>query len=173
MFKKVFEKYNIDKSKIPNPFSLDSLKTFCKNLVSMKGNPSKIALSLALGIFVGVMMPMGFQVIIVVPLALVLNLNLLIALTATLISNPLTVLPLYFIIIQVGEFLTQINISWEKIEMVIEHPGMKNFLNLGYESLIVFFSGSITLGLATSTAIYFITLKIIRNHRLKNQLECE
>lgn len=162
---KLLEKYKIDKSKLVNPFSWSSIKQFCKNLISMQGNPSKIALSLALGIFIGVMMPVGMQMAVAIPLAMLFNVNIIITVTATFITNPFTIIPLYYAIIKIGEFLTQIKISWVKIEAIIKNPEMKNFLALGYESLIVFFTGSFTLGLITSVFLYLITLRLIKNYR--------
>jgi len=162
---KLFKKYNIDKSKLVNPFSWKSVKVFFSSLVLMKGKPSKIALSMALGIFIGLMMPVGFQTVIALPLALFFNLNILVTLTATLVTNPLTIVPLYFAIIRTGEFITQIKISGKKIDAVIKNPGLENFINLGYESLIVFFSGSFTFGVISSFIVYFITLKLIQKYR--------
>lgn len=164
----IFEKYNVDKSKLVNPFSWNSIKSFCNNLLSLKGKPTKIAMSLALGIFIGIFMPMGFQLIFIIPLTMFFNLNVIIASTATFITNPITVLPIYFAIIKTGEFITQIKISWGKIEHLIKHPDFGNFVNLGYESLVVFFTGSLILGLLTALIIYFTTLKMIQRNRLKS-----
>lgn len=169
----LLKKYKIDKSKLVNPLSISSVKEFCKNLVSMKGKPSKIAFGLALGIFIGILIPVGFQMLIAIPLAVFFNVNIIVTVTATFITNPVTVVPLYFAIIKIGEFITQIKISWKKIEMLIENPDFDHLVSLGSESLIVFFSGSFILGILISTAIYFITLKLICRYRSKNQLECE
>ena len=158
----------MDKSKLVNPFSWKSIKEFYKNLVSLKGKPSRIAMSMAIGIFFGIFMPVGFQLIFTVPICVYFNLNVIVASTATFVTNPLTVLPLYVGIVKLGEFLTQIHISWFKFEKLIDNPTIDNLLNLGADSLIVFFSGSLFTGTISAILIYLITLKLIKNYRLKN-----
>jgi len=67
-------------------------------------NRRNVARGVALGLFVGFIVPLG-QIVLAALLAATVRGNLLIAAAATLITNPLTFPPIYYAAFQTGSFL--------------------------------------------------------------------
>lgn len=140
---------------------------YFKYLVSFDLPASKISFSLAIGIFIGITIPMGLQTILVIPAALLFRCNLPIALSATLISNPFTIIPIYATAAFIGEQFTGIKISMSKISKVIHNPSVHNLWNLGYNTLGILLLGTLVMGVVLSLAIYYASLSLILKHRAK------
>ncbi len=152
--------------------SKDKLKHYFHKVISLKTTSSSIALSIALGVFVGFFMPIGLQTVVVVPLALFFQCNIILAAGATLVSNPVTVLPIYYVAIQIGNFLTGIDISWDYIRDIVLNPSMERFLTVGAEGAAVFFTGSFVLGIVFAIPVYLLSDKIICYYRHRRELKC-
>ncbi len=142
-------------------FNTLSLRYYFEKLIHLKHSPSKIALSIAIGIFFGLVLPMGLQTFVAVPIALMLGCNMLLTITATLISNPVTILPIYYVAIKIGKYITNINLSWETVSKTVSHPSFENLLLLSKDGLLVLFTGTFVLATVISSIVYFITLKVI------------
>jgi hypothetical protein len=69
-------------------------------------NRRAVALGLAVGVFIGFIIPMGLQAPIAAAFAVWLRGNLAAAVLSTLVTNPFTVAPVYFAAYRVGAFLT-------------------------------------------------------------------
>lgn len=69
-------------------------------------NRRTVALGLAVGVFIGFIIPMGFQAPIAAAFAVWLRGNLAAAILSTLVTNPFTVAPVYFAAYRLGAFLT-------------------------------------------------------------------
>ena len=151
-------------------FNTLSLKYYFEKILHLKYTPSKIALSIAIGIFLGLVLPMGFQTFVAVPIALMLGCNMLLTVAATLISNPITILPIYYVAIKIGQFITNISLSWDTISQTISHPSLEKILLLSKDGLIVLFTGTFVLATIISLIVYFITLKVIVTHRKRHNL---
>lgn len=67
-------------------------------------NRRSIARAVALGIFAGLILPMG-QIVLAVVLAASVRANILIASAATLVTNPLTFAPIYYAAYRTGSYL--------------------------------------------------------------------
>lgn len=68
-------------------------------------DPESLARGLGLGLFVGFLPSIGFQIILAFLLAGILNANRIIAMAGTLISNPLTALPLSAFSLWLGDWI--------------------------------------------------------------------
>ncbi len=71
-------------------------KYFIRPLVSSRNPPWFDARAVAIGLFIGLGVPLGAQMIFLGLLRLVLRFNSLLAFTCTWINNPLSVIPLYY-----------------------------------------------------------------------------
>lgn len=131
-------------------------------------HPKTTALSISIGIFVGIAVPMGFQVWAMALLLLVVRYNLMIASLVSLISNPLTVLPIYFVVISIGEYVIGVNFPWDIFYDFIDDPGIEKILEFGEQGIAVFFTGSILIALVISIPTYFVSLKTITALHKKN-----
>ena len=67
--------------------------------------PEPTARGLAIGLFMGIFIPLG-QIVFAAVAAIALRVNLPIALAGTLISNPFTTLGIYYLSYRIGEFIT-------------------------------------------------------------------
>lgn len=142
-------------------FKKDKLEYYLHKLITLNASPSKIAFSVAIGIFIGLLIPMGLQTIFVIPLAMATGSNVVIAYAATLISNPFTIIPIYYISIKIGVYFTKINFSWNEFNSVINNPTYSNIMKLGTDGVIVFFAGSFLQAIIFSALFYLITVKTI------------
>ncbi|KAB2839898.1 MAG: DUF2062 domain-containing protein [Melioribacteraceae bacterium] len=151
-------------------FKKDKLKYYLHKLVTLDAAPSKIAFSVAVGIFIGLLIPMGLQTIFVIPLAMATGSNVIIAYAATLISNPFTIIPIYYIAIKIGIYFTKINFTWNEFSAVINNPTYSNIVKLGTEGVIVFFTGSFLQAVIISALFYIISVKTIIYLRKRNKI---
>ncbi len=132
-------------------------------------HPKTTALSIAIGLFIGIAIPMGFQVWAMAALLLIFHYNLVIASFVSLISNPFTILPIYYVILSLGEFILGVNFPWELFYNFLEEPGMDKILAFGTRGISVFFTGSIVIAVLVAVPSYFIAIKAItRMHDRKN-----
>jgi uncharacterized protein (DUF2062 family) len=69
-------------------------------------NRHTVALGLAVGVFIGFLIPMGLQAPVAALLAVWLRGNLAAAILSTLVTNPFTVAPIYFAAYKLGSFVT-------------------------------------------------------------------
>lgn len=146
---------------IKSSFSKEKIKHFLHKLVTLDASPSRIAISAAFGVFIGLLLPIGLQTIVILPLATLFGFNIVLALTASLISNPITMIPLYYTAVKIGEFITGISISWNRFEILFEDPSWSNLFSLGNDGLAVFFSGSFLMGLTAAILTYFLILFLV------------
>jgi len=162
----------VELGKLKHIFNKEKLKRFIKKILLINAEPWRIALSVAIGIFIGLFIPVGFQTIITIPLALFLQCNLFLATTATLISNPLTVVPLYYLNIKIGSFFTSIQISTDEFINLTSNFSFDSFQKLGADLLIVFFTGSFVEGLVAGILSYFIVLQSVKFYRKSKYHNC-
>ncbi len=160
----------ISLSNLKDFFNKEKLKNYVRRVLTLKSKPSKIALSIALGVFIGLLIPIGLQTFVVVPIGLLLGCNVILATAATLVSNPVTMFPIYYAAFKVGEIVTQIEISWNAIYNIINKPNIDNILALGTEGVIVFFSGGFVMGAITAALAYFLSLKAILAYRKRKNI---
>ncbi len=160
----------ISLSNIKDFFKKEKLKDYARRVLTLKSKPSKIALSIALGVFIGLLIPIGLQTFVVVPLGLMLGCNVILATAATLISNPVTMFPIYYVAFKVGEVVTRIEISWEAFYNIIDKPNIDNIVTLGTDGIIVFFSGGFVMGAIAGSIAYYFSLKAILAYRKRKNI---
>ena len=149
----------------------DKVKNYFSKLIRFKVESWKIALSLALGVFIGLLIPVGLQTVVVVPVAVLLKCNIFIATSATLISNPVTFVPLYYLYFKVGEFLTSIEISEAQLNALISSPTFDGIRNIGEDTIILFFSGSFPVSVLLGAVTYWLSLVLVKYYRRKKGIQ--
>lgn len=134
-----------------------------RNIVYATDSPRKVALSFAIGTFIGVSPFLGLHTIIILAVAWILRLNKVVALTAAYITNPLTLIPIYTFCIWLGAVIlgvdiTAVKINWDEFTMAMLFSELK---------LIVapFFLGTTILGGIGAIASYYpVKLAVIKAH---------
>ena len=143
-----------------------------------KDPPHKIALGLALGIFIGFLPIMGIQMATVSILAIPLRANLKAALVGVWISNPFTFIPLYYANYLFGRlFVPSTAVTWEEFSGVISHASewnwsalrdsLSNLIDMGTDILVPLWVGSAILGVVFGVPTYILTFRFVVRHRAK------
>ena len=143
-----------------------SIKNFInENIIHSKDSNLKISLSIALGVFVGILPIWGYQIMAVLFLAFVLRLNKIIAFAASNISIPPMIPFILYGSVYLGSMALGKNLQPVFSVSAFEFSNLKKFL----EEYVV---GSIILSTVTSLVlgtISFITLSLFRKvKRLEN-----
>jgi hypothetical protein len=68
-------------------------------------NRRGVAMGLAVGVFIGCVIPMGLQIVVAAVAVAAVRTNLPAAMPSSLITNPFTVAPVYFVAYKLGELL--------------------------------------------------------------------
>ncbi|MCI5115075.1 MAG: DUF2062 domain-containing protein [Candidatus Electrothrix sp. AW2] len=146
----------------------------------LKGDPVYLAKGFAFGIFMGVLPLVPIQTILIIPLSITLRVSTLAAIIAgTIISNPLTFMPQYYITWKLGNMVLPGRISWDHLENVlltVEQEGLLDglatFSHIGVKTLTVLLTGGFLIGIPAGIISYFFALKFFRTlraHRLRRQ----
>ncbi len=93
---------------------LVDLRSTLRSVVMLQDSPHSIALGAAIGIFIGLTPTVGIQMLLVLSLAFLcrplFHFNRVAAVMAVYISNPLTIVPLYFAEYKLGTLFVQGNV---------------------------------------------------------------
>lgn len=123
-------------------------------------NPRLTALSMSLGVFVAILVPLGLQSFAFVGLMAIVRYNIIIACTISFITNPLTFLPLYYIAIKIGEFLIGDTFPWKYFNAFIDKPDWSYLLKFGWKGTVILFAGLILLTVIFTPLTYVLSFKL-------------
>lgn len=157
------------------------LKRFFRKLIEIvkqKDTPHRIALGMALGIFVGILPIMGIQMTIVALIALPLRGNLKAAVAGVWISNPITFLPMYWGYYKFGllffpsraitlaEFkeiiIMAMRWNWSAIE-----ESTDRIFAMGADILVPMWTGALILAFLFGIPTYFVTKWFVIAYRAR------
>ena len=143
-----------------------------------KDPPHKIALGLALGIFVGFLPIMGIQMVVVSLIAIPMRANLKGALVGVWMSNPLTFIPLYYGNYLLGRmFVSTQAVGWKEFAGTITQASdwrwitirssLRNLVDMGADILLPLWVGSAILAVLFSIPVYIFTYRLIVAYRAR------
>jgi uncharacterized protein len=148
-------------------------KYYYFKFIRQSGEPEYIARGVALGLFVGMIVPFGFQIITAVPLAIWLKAAKIPSIAFTFVTNHLTIWVIYPVQCYVGSWLIARPLGYgqirDSLKDVIEKQSFQDLFSLGWILIIAFFAGGLLFALALSIPGYFISLKMIILHRLHKE----
>jgi uncharacterized protein (DUF2062 family) len=154
---------------------LSTKKTFLRTLkrtyvrfLKLRGNPREIALGFALGVFIGLMPFLGFQIALAVVFAAFFKWNKISAVMATWISNPLTYPFIYSFTYLVGSTF----IGTEKPFGLPDDSGLSFMSRMLHKAPEIFISlsvGGVIVGLPAAVISYYLTYLII--HRYQERIK--
>jgi len=146
-------------------------KTLFIKLKRTKGTPHSIALGVAVGLFIGTVIPIGGQIVAALLLAFILRANKLMAVVFTCYTNPYTVPVLYPLFCLLGAKIARLDLSIrsinENVAALVKAPSWSTMSDFGEELLLSFFVGAGVIGVILGVAGYFITFWLIARHREK------
>src|SRR5437867_5606952 len=91
------------------------LKGMFRAILMLDDTPHSIALGTAIGLFIAWTPTVGIHMILVVALALLLRANKVAGLIAVYISNPITLVPMYWIEYKLGAVVVDKHITYEDV----------------------------------------------------------
>ena len=150
------------------------------DIVKQKDSPHKIALGMALGIFVGILPIMGIQMTVVALIAIPLRANLKAAVAGVWISNPITFLPMYWGYYQFGLlFFPSREISLKEFKEIITVAGgwdwsaveqsISRIFAMGIDILAPMWVGASILAVAFGIPTYFATKRFVIAYRARKK----
>lgn len=158
-------------------------------LVRQTGSADYISRGVAIGLFIGLLIPMGGQMAIALALAYLLKGHKVPALACTWVTNHFTIGIIYPIQCYIGSYFTSQPMDWAKIsnifegfiKSVTETEGMgfkeslvhafNELVKLGSEVLVPFFIGGALIGTILAIAGYFLSYGMITHHRMKKDMK--
>ncbi len=144
-------------------------------IISQEGTPESVGRGMAIGLFIGFILPVGLQTIPALALAFLFKANKALTWLFTCISNPASIFVLYPIQCYTGSLLVLKPISFasldEKFGAIASADGFraitKAFLDLGADIMIAFFAGGLFYGTIFALAGYWTGSRLVRLYRTK------
>lgn len=134
-----------------------------KKMLRVKSSPHDVALGLALGVFIGLLPIIPFQTVTVLVLAVLLRCSKLTAVLGTLISNPLNIPFLYFIMFRLGRFfLPDLRGRFNP-----EHLTIVDLLQTGWHVFGTMLLGGVLVGLPSAVIAYFLARYLTKLHHAR------
>jgi len=145
------------------------LRVLYIRLVKQTGTPESVARGVAIGFFVGLLIPMGGQIILAVALAFLFRANKIMAMACTWISNPWTAVLIYPFQCYIGSKAIGGDLTIHSLETTIKaflaEPSFRAFMDLGQDIVVPFFLGGAMLAIPTAIVTYYATYGMIASHR--------
>lgn len=154
------------------------LKGFYLKILRSNHSIHKIAIAVALGIFVGCFVPPGLHTVVVLGIAFMLRVDKLISFATTWIANPYTMPLMYPAFCYIGSRFVNPSLTFKHIEHIllrsIKDSSWDSFKFIGEEIFYSFLIGGFIFGLLLGLIGYAVTyffLKVYRNRRMKRHKE--
>ena len=134
--------------------------------IRLKGHPSILARGVAIGTFIGITPTIPFHTILALIFALILRGSKVAALLSTiLVSNPLTLLPQYYLSWQIGNWITPGKHSWEDVSVLIDAilnggrfgETLAALGEIGLDSLAILLTGGMVLAIPFTFIFYYLS----------------
>jgi uncharacterized protein len=138
-----------------------TIKYHWLKLRRLQGDPQKLALGAALGIFIGVSPTIPFHTVMVLTLAPLLRVSVVSAYMGIWISNPLTWVPQYILAYEVGRHLL---FRGEPLR-IPEQADLSAFLDLLWRGGLALQVGGVLISIPPAIIAYFATLWGVKRYR--------
>lgn len=151
-------------------------RVFLKKLLQLEDTPESIARGASLGMFIAWTPTVGIQMILVGIINTLFKANRLAGIVMVYISNPLTLLPIYWLNYVVGAFLLGMDtISKQQFAAVIPNTSeglfdyfmrfVQNLLDLGWDVAAPTLFGGAVIGALLALPTYPLTLRFVKRER--------
>ncbi|MGQ9687580.1 MAG: DUF2062 domain-containing protein [Desulfobaccales bacterium] len=127
----------------------------------LQGDPKRLALGAALGVFIGFTPTIPFHTILALSLASLLRVSIITAYMGIWISNPVTWVPQYLLAYEVGRHLL---FRGEPLG-IPAHADLHAFLDLLWRGGLALQVGGLIIALPPALAAYFFTLWAVKRYR--------
>ena len=152
-----------------------SYKYYYFKFIRQSGDPEYIARGVALGLFIGLLVPFGLQIAVVLPLAIWLKAAKIPSVVFTWVTNHFTIWIIYPVQCYIGSWVLASPFEYSEIRdtmvNVVEKQSFSSLFSLGWMVVASFFVGGVLFAVVTSTPGYFISLKTIKAYRRRKALK--
>ncbi len=151
---------------------------YAVKLAKQSGTPEFVARGVFIGLFIGLLIPFGFQIMIALPLAFIFKANKITAVGFTFITNNFTIFFIYPFQCFIGSYIIAHPISYDHLTSRLKsflhfavsseasiRKSYEELMLLGQEIVIPFFVGGLALGLVAGVLGYFTSLYLVRQIR--------
>ncbi|MFB3924792.1 MAG: DUF2062 domain-containing protein [Syntrophales bacterium] len=145
------------------PFIKRKTRNFYHQFICLKGEPGKIAMGMAIGVFVGVTPTIPFHTVLIMVLIFIFRQNLTAALLGAWITNPVTMPVFYLVEYEIGRFF----LGWDQHRLVLNDYSMESILKVGLEIFYPLLLGGLILAPFFAVPAYFITYRAVTAMRKK------
>lgn len=154
-----------------------TVKYYTLKFMRLRGDPHALAMGVALGVFIGLSPTIPLHTIAIVGATLILRVNTIAGLiAATIVSNPLTMVPQYYLCWRIGNFILPGRLTWQRIEevlLVLTNGGfiesLKSTTQLSADAIAVMLTGGFLLGLPLAALSYILSLYFFSKIRQKRR----
>lgn len=148
-------------------------RQWLRTILRLEDDPHSIALGTAIGMFIGLTPTFGIQMLLVLLIGLstrrLFRFNQFAALVAVYVSNPLTMIPIFWFNYRVGAIFMDAEISWSEFVHLFEYHGISNWWSTFVHALGTLGAplvvGSLLVATFFSLPTYPLMLRLIREVR--------
>jgi uncharacterized protein len=133
------------------------LREFYRVFICLQGDPRKIAMGMAIGVFIGVTPTIPFHTVLAIGFIFLFRQNLPAALLGNWITNPITIPFFYFSEYEIGKYV----LGWGSSEIILHTLNVHELLKLGWEIFVPLQLGGLILAPFFAVPAYFITHRTI------------
>jgi hypothetical protein len=148
---------------------LRKLRVLVRTILMLDDTPHSIALGTAIGLFVAWTPTVGIHMILVVALSALLRANKVAGLIAVYISNPLTIVPMYWLGYRLGAVVLDKGITYQELKAALSHHGWSQwwaaFWKLCVELAGPMWLGGLVLAFASAVPGYYVTRWAVQRFR--------
>jgi uncharacterized protein len=143
----------------------DRINGFYDRFLSLNGKPEEIARAMALGVFIGVTPTIPFHTALIMVICLLFRQNITAAmLSATIISNPLTIPFLYLSEYELGRIVLGVSEN----PFNVTNYDVRSLLQIGWHIVYPLMVGGFLLAVVFTVPSYFITYHAVVKLRNRN-----
>ena len=133
------------------------VRDFYHAFISLQGDPRKIAMGMAIGVFIGVTPTIPFHTVLAIGFIFLFRQNLPAALLGNWITNPITIPLFYFSEYEIGRYV----LGWGPSEITLHQLNFHELFKLGWEIFVPLQLGGLILAPFFALPAYFITHRAV------------
>jgi len=152
-------------------------KYYFFRLKRLQGTPYSLAMGSAIGAAVAITPTLPLHTIIIIGITLILRVNTIAAIIiATIISNPMTFIPQYWLAWRIGDCFFPDRLSWSRLKAMLDmlmHQGIFDSLHtlsqLSMDAALVLLSGGLVLAIPFGLVTYFLIYRFFEKIQQKRR----
>jgi uncharacterized protein len=153
-------------------------RQWIRTIVHLQDTPHAIALGTAIGVFIGLTPSFGIQMLLVLAIAFLarpfFHFNQFAALVAVYVSNPFTMLPIYWFNYRLGTLFISSDISWDEFKSLFQYSDYSEWFstiaNVFYTLGAPLVIGSLIVATVFALPTYPLMLRLVEKVQLRRKL---